>query len=198
MKSNPKCLIELATCNAEKKSVNDKFAKSEKDCVMCQNDRERLRDEHKIELDKCLNDLKNSETKESKELVKLATCQAASKAKENYELKGLDSKCNERILNLVTDNATCHTEKNSVNEKFAKCEEDRVSCQKDRERLREDKEILSEGYVRYEERHKAQIENEMNRKSIFLCCLRNVKKILRYVKKIKINMKRNANNMHFI
>ncbi len=101
-------------CHTEKKSLNDKFAKCENDCVSFQKD------------------LKNSETKKSDTFVLLTECKAWREANEP---KGYDT---EKIIKLEKDNVTSHTENKYSKENFAKCEKDHISCQKEKEKLSED------------------------------------------------------------
>ncbi len=147
---NEKIVLKLEKDNvnwhAEKISLNEKFAKCEINCVSCQNDKDRLRDEYKIELDKCQTEARNT----------LAECQTKwSKAKENFERdsKGI-------ILKLEKDNVTCHTEKRNSNENLAKCDEDRVSCKEEREILRIERATLKKEYTKCDTRYHLLIANE--------------------------------------
>ncbi len=92
--------------------------------------------EHKIKLDTCLNDFKTLEEKHSVTSLKLVLYETESKAKENFKQESSERYCNDRILKLEIDNATCQTEKESLKEKFKRCEDDRVPCEKNINTLR--------------------------------------------------------------
>ncbi len=153
-------------------------------------------DEQKINLDKCHNDYIKLKNEESDKLLKLTECQTERKARENFKLENLDSKCNERMLNLEKHNVTCYTDRKNVNEKFAKCEEDRVSCQKDRETLRGYYAGLNEEYARCDTRFKAQIENEKKGNalpiySLLEQCEKDKKNCKNHIKKCEKDKKKN-------
>ena len=97
------------TCHTEKQSLKEKIAKCEEDRVPCN---ERLRNVRKFELDKCLNDFKRLEEKESDTLLKLTECQ--TEAQEN-----IDNKIIQKLK----------AEKKKLNEKFTKCEELMQKCE---------------------------------------------------------------------
>ncbi len=150
--------------------------------------RVRLRDEHKIELEKCQNYVKSLETEERKTIVKLTECQTESKAKQKFERES------KGILKLEKDNVTCHTEKKNLNEKFAKCEEDHVSCQKIRETLRDEYTTLNEDYTKCDTRYKARMKNENKedeQENNILCCLKTMIKIIRTLENITSVKKEN-------
>ncbi len=140
-----------ATCHREMKIMKEQSARCENDRVSCQHNRDRLRDEHMFELDKCQND-------KSDKLVKLTECQTERKAmKTTYD--------SNEIIKLEKDNVTCQNEKRNLKEKYAKYEMDRVSCEHDRDTLKDEYATLNKEYVKCDRgftRYRTQIENEKN------------------------------------
>ncbi len=95
----------------------------------------------------CLNEILKKYEAESTILVKLETCQTEKTTKENFELKYLDSKCNEKILTLEKDNETCHIEIKNLKVNFTTCEEDRAPCKTNMQKCENDRKKCEEEKV---------------------------------------------------